>query len=105
MIIQIYLHFSMALLGVLLVGLRSDGSLWVVDGATRVMGILRRGESQRIVPCLVFQSEGQKQESFLFSWFADKRSKTLIPLGNKLPTLWASPASIADSKSSSSNAA
>lgn len=87
MIQQIALHFSVALLGVLLVGQRSDGVHWVVDGASRTKGIKHRGENQRVVPCQVFQSEGQKQEAFLFSWFADKRSKTLIPLANKLNAL------------------
>ena len=50
--------------GSLVVGERSDGSLWVVDGLQRLTAA-RKLEIQR-VPCDVFQSEGQKHEAKIF---------------------------------------
>jgi hypothetical protein len=84
---QIHYHFSAALLGVLMVARRPDGSCWIIDGATRQAGLLRRGESKRIVPCQVFETEGPKQEALLFAWFSSKRARAQIPLANNLNAL------------------
>lgn len=72
---QISDHFSEALLGVLIVGQRPDKSFWICDGASRVLAILRRGENQRVMRCLIFQTQGQQQEALLFAWSNSKRSK------------------------------
>jgi len=81
---QVATNFSEALLGVLIIAQRPDGSYWVCDGESRHQGILRRGEKQRVVHCQVFQTEGPKQEALLFAWFNSKRSKEPTKLANNL---------------------
>ena len=81
---QIAAHFSEALLGILVVGQRPDGSYWICDGETRRQGILRRGEKQRVVRCLLFKTEGPKQEALLFAWLNSRRSKEPTKLETNL---------------------
>jgi hypothetical protein len=84
---QVASGLSEALLNVLIVAQRPDGTYWVIDGESRRQGILRRGEKQRVVPCQVFQTEGPKQEALLFQFFNSKRSKEPIKLANSLIAL------------------
>lgn len=50
--------------GSLTVGQRADGSYWVVDGMQRLMAARKLGIA--MVPCDVFQSEGQEHEARVF---------------------------------------
>lgn len=50
--------------GSLTVGQRSDGSYWVVDGMQRLTAARRLGIA--MVPCDVFESEGQEHEARVF---------------------------------------
>jgi hypothetical protein len=81
---QVATLFSEALLGVLIVGQRPDHSYWVCDGESRRQGIIRRGETKRIVKCLIYQTEGSKQEALLFAWFNSKRAREPTNLATNL---------------------
>jgi len=81
---QIISNFSEALLGVLKVARRPDGSYKVMDGVTRVEAIQARGEKQRVMRCELFEVEGVKQEALLFAWFNSKRSHEPIKLETRL---------------------
>jgi hypothetical protein len=81
---QIATEFQEALLGVLKISQRPDGTYWVADGATRVLGILRRDEKHRLVRCEIFQTKGQQAEALLFAWSNSTRSKQPIKLGTNL---------------------
>lgn len=50
--------------GVLVIGERTDGSLWCVDGQTRLKAAVKLGMTD--VPCLVFTSKGKEHEATLF---------------------------------------
>jgi hypothetical protein len=68
-------NFSQALLGIFSIGQRPDGSYWVCDGASRLQGLLNRGEKTRMVKCQVFQTTGPQQEALLFAYLNSRRSK------------------------------
>lgn len=61
---QIVRCFEADAFGVLVVGERSDGSLWCVDGQTRLKAAVKLGLDD--VPCLVFESRGKEHEATLF---------------------------------------
>lgn len=75
---QIVAQLYEALLGVLMVAQRPDNTHWVFDGVTRLEGVNRRGEKQRVLRSLVFQSTGQKQEALLFALWNSRRCKEFI---------------------------
>lgn len=71
---KIAFNYHQGLFGVLRVSRRPDGTYWVVDGWTRVLALLDRGEKHKRVPCQIFETEGQKPEALLFSYFNGRRS-------------------------------
>jgi hypothetical protein len=81
---QIATDLHEALLSVLKISQRPDGTYWAADGATRVLGIMQRGERYRLVRCEIFQTPGQKAEALLFAWFNSNRSKQPIKLETNL---------------------
>jgi hypothetical protein len=81
---QIATDFHEALLSVLKISQRPDGTYWAADGATRILGLLRMGDKHRLVRCEVFQTEGRRAEALLFAWFNSKRSKEPIKLETNL---------------------
>lgn len=66
------LHVGM--LQTLKISRRPDGSLWAMDGATRVLGLKDRGEMNRKLHCEVWDTPGQEIEAVLFYIFHDKAS-------------------------------
>jgi hypothetical protein len=56
--------FNELLVGVVTVGKRQDGSLWVVDGQHRVLGAKKKGLKQ--LTCVVFDSRGSEHEAEVF---------------------------------------
>lgn len=66
------LHIGM--LQTLKISRRPDGSLWAMDGATRVLGLKDRGEMNRKLHCEVWDTPGQEIEAVLFYIFHDKSS-------------------------------
>jgi hypothetical protein len=77
---QIINDFKEGGLGVLVISQRPDKTYWVCDGETRRQGLMARGDKHRLVRCLVYQTQGQKQEALLFAWFNSRRSKEPIKL-------------------------
>ena len=57
-------HLDQDAFGSLTVGQRTDGSYWVVDGMQRLTAARKLGIG--MVPCDVFQSEGQEHEARVF---------------------------------------
>ncbi len=51
--------------GVLLVGRRSDGSCWLVDGQQRAQAMVSRQIAKW--PCIIFDSRGQEHEAHVFN--------------------------------------
>lgn len=58
-------NFNSLYFGVLVVGRRSDGSFYVVDGQHRFRAAEKVG--QKVIPCMVFDSEGSKHEAHVFT--------------------------------------
>jgi len=58
-------HFDHAAAGAVVVGQRSDGSFWIVDGLQRVLAETLRGDVGT-VDCMVFQSSGKANEARVF---------------------------------------
>ena len=58
-------HWDHAAAGAVVVGQRSDGSFWVVDGLQRTLAEALRGDIDA-VDCMVFQSEGTEHEARVF---------------------------------------
>jgi hypothetical protein len=58
---QITAEWSWIACGALIVGKRG-GEYWVIDGQHRAMGAKRRSDIEQL-PCLVFETEGVKQEA------------------------------------------
>jgi len=56
--------FDPLLVGVITVGKRNDGSLWVVDGQHRVLGARKLKVGS--LPCVVFDSRGPEHEAEVF---------------------------------------
>ena len=61
---QIVADFNPLALGTPLVGQRSDGTMWVVDGYQRVTAL--RKLDKKFVRCEVFASSGQQAEAIIF---------------------------------------
>lgn len=57
-------NFDDLLVGVITVGRREDGSLWVVDGQHRVLGARQAGKTN--LKCVVFSSRGADHEAEVF---------------------------------------
>ena len=64
MVSKIVKNYESDAFGVLVVGQREDGSLWCVDGQTRLKAAVKLGIDE--VPCLVFDSNGKSHEAALF---------------------------------------
>ena len=64
--------FNELLAGVLTVGKRRDGTLWVVDGQHRVLGAKRAGLKSLV--CVVFDSRGSEHEAEVFYELNTKRT-------------------------------
>jgi hypothetical protein len=64
-VLVIAAYFSWIAFGVLVVGRRSDGTLWVVDGQHRKLAADRRSDVT-VLPCLVFDMEEIKREAQAF---------------------------------------
>jgi hypothetical protein len=79
---QIATQFSEVMFGNLVVSKRPDNSLYVVDGATRKLGLEAAGQSTRSVRCQVIATTGQKQEALLFKHYNCNRK--IVPLNNRL---------------------
>ena len=62
--------------GVLVVGIRKDGSHWVVDGQTRLAAAKQLGMTS--VPCVWFKSSGQEQEAKMFRLVNNHRAVTRL---------------------------
>lgn len=58
-------HWDHAAAGAVIVGQRSDGSFWVVDGLQRTLAEALRGDIDA-VDCMVFQSDGAEHEARVF---------------------------------------
>lgn len=58
-------NWNWTAVNVLVVGQRSDGSYWVVDGQHRLFAAMKRADITEL-PCSVFQSDGSKEEASLF---------------------------------------
>jgi hypothetical protein len=58
-------HWEYAAAGAVVVGQRSDGTFWIVDGLQRTLAESLRGDISE-VDCMVFQSEGPHHESRVF---------------------------------------
>tara|TARA_R110000868_G_scaffold373984_2_gene638346 strand:- start:842 stop:1618 length:777 start_codon:yes stop_codon:yes gene_type:complete len=56
--------FDELLIGVITVGKRQDGSMWVVDGQHRVLGAKAAGKKS--LECVVFESRGAEHEATVF---------------------------------------
>lgn len=83
-------NFIEALLGVLSVSRRPDGSHFVVNGATRKLAIEARGEKERVVRVELFLTDQNyaRQEPLLFRWLNSKESHEPIKLANRLHSDW-----------------
>jgi hypothetical protein len=81
---EIATQLKPGLLGVLKISRRPDGSLWAVDGATRILGLRERGEKVRKLRCEVFPMAGPKVEAVMFAWWNSKRSHTPTALENNM---------------------
>jgi hypothetical protein len=64
MVSEIVRNFQPDAFGVLVVGERSDKTLWCVDGQTRLKAAVKLGIDE--VPCLTFESSGKEHEASLF---------------------------------------
>lgn len=69
---SIQASFNLLLCGVVTVGKRTDGSMWVVDGHHRVLGAKRAGIKS--LPCVVFDSRGPEHEAEVFYELNTKRT-------------------------------
>lgn len=85
---EMHKSFDTEAFGFPLVGERSDGSLWLVDGFQRVSAARKQGI--RRVPCEVFASNGTQHEAALFRKRAKRRNlsacqlfKALVAEGNE----------------------
>jgi hypothetical protein len=58
-------NYSRTAVQALAVGLRADGTYWVVDGQQRRCGAILAGEE--LIPCNVFESKGPHHEAEVFS--------------------------------------
>lgn len=54
-----------AALAAIVVGQRSDGTYWIVDGLQRTIAAKRRGDIE-FMDCMVFQSNGRQHEADVF---------------------------------------
>jgi hypothetical protein len=79
---QIAEYFSPAMVQTPIVSRRPDNSLFVADGATRKLGMEKRGLGKSRIRCQVFDTNGPKQEALLFKHF--NASRRAVPLGNRL---------------------
>jgi hypothetical protein len=79
---QIATQFSEVMFGDLKVSKRPDGTYWVVDGATRKLGLESGGHPNRMVRCQIICTNGIKQEALLFKHFNCQRRA--VPLANKM---------------------
>jgi hypothetical protein len=79
---QIATQFSEVMFGHLIVSKRPNGTYWVVDGATRKLGLEAGGQNNREVRCQIIRTEGQKQEALLFKHYNCNRK--MVPLANRL---------------------
>ena len=75
MVSTIVTNYQADCFGTLTVGLREDGTYWVVDGQTRLEAARKLG--LRNVPCMVFESEGQSHEAQLFRLVNNQRHMSL----------------------------
>ena len=82
MIKQIMGQFSPVLCMTIQVSRRPNGTLWVVNGATRIMALKQMGNLDYKVHCEIFNTEGAKQEALLFVHFDIHHVK--VPLATKL---------------------
>lgn len=64
--------FDEMLFGILTVGKRSDGTLWVVDGMHRLLGAKDAGKAS--VLCVIFDSSGAEHEAEVFYNLNTKRT-------------------------------
>lgn len=71
---SIAIGFNWASFGSIVVGVRRDGTKWVVDGHQRVCAARLRGDIDR-VPAQVFFSQGPSHEAEVFLTINSKRAK------------------------------
>lgn len=64
-VLMIAAYFSWIAFGVLIVGRRADGTLWVVDGQHRKLAADKRSDVT-VLPCLIFDMEEIKREAQAF---------------------------------------
>lgn len=67
-------NFHAGMLQTLKISRRPDGTLWAIDGATRVLGLRDRGDMNRKLHCEVWDTPGRDIEAVLFYIFHDKSS-------------------------------
>ncbi len=79
---QIATQFKKGLCHEFMVTQHPDGSYWVVDGATRKLGMEEGGRGEQDSPCRLFQTPGKQIDVLLFKHFNKNRMK--VPVGNQV---------------------
>jgi hypothetical protein len=69
--------------GCLIVGMRPDGSLWVIDGQHRKLAADRRSDVKEL-PCLIFEGEPSKEAKGFISANCNRKALSMIEKMNAL---------------------
>lgn len=69
---EIAARFSWVAFGVLIIGVRQNGSMFVIDGQHRLLAAMLRDDISSL-PCILFRTTGRKQEAGGFLDANDKR--------------------------------